>query len=121
MSARIVILSEPIDTALLAELAAEVFGDMVKFVVDVEREIVAVGGEMRVEAEALLLEDGSRQEHLWGDNFLPGEASESRVEYASLINIRPAQDSFGMFIQSEAVRRRVLEIVERWIVPGVRP
>ncbi len=120
MSARIVVLSEPIAAELLAELVAEVFGDMVKFVVDVERGIVAVGGEMHVDAEAVLLEDGSRQVDLWGGNFYPLRPRPQRIEHSSLINIRPAQDNLGMFIHSDAMRGRVSEIVERLIAPGVR-
>ncbi len=99
---------------------AEVFGDMVKFVVDVERVVVALGGEMHVDAEAVLLEAGSRHEDLWGGNFYPHRTRERRIEYGALINIRPAQDNFGMFIQSDSVKRQVCEAVERLISPGVR-
>jgi hypothetical protein len=38
----------------------------IKIVVDVRRAILAAGGEKHVDAERLLLEDGSRQEDLWG-------------------------------------------------------
>src|SRR3989449_11634574 len=48
------------------------FGDMVKYVVDVERGVVAVGGELHVDAEQVLLEQGSRQADLWGANYYPG-------------------------------------------------
>lgn len=39
----IVIISEPISTQRLAELAAELFGDMVKAVVDINRRLLALG------------------------------------------------------------------------------
>jgi len=75
---------------------------MVKFVVDVERAIAAVGGELHSDAKALLLESGSRQEHLWGANYLPGSGPEKSIEFTSLINIRPAQDNPGMEVSDPA-------------------
>jgi len=48
------------------------FGDMVKYVVDVERGVVALGGELHADAEQVLLEQGSRQADLWGANYYPG-------------------------------------------------
>jgi hypothetical protein len=48
---------DPYDLRRLVDLY---FEDMVKYVVDVERGIAAVGGEMHADAEQLLLEDGSR-------------------------------------------------------------
>ncbi len=51
----------PISTQLLKQLAAERFGDMVKAVVDVERRVMAIGGELHADEEAYLLDQGSRQ------------------------------------------------------------
>ena len=48
-----------LEPAELARLIGHPFQDMVKFVVDVERCIVALGGELHADAEALLLDDGS--------------------------------------------------------------
>ena len=45
----------------LVELATSTFGDLVKAVVDVERRIMAIGGELHADVEAALLADGSRQ------------------------------------------------------------
>lgn len=58
-----------IESAALRSLVEEFSGDMVEFVVDIERRIAAVGGEMHVDAEAVLLEDGSKHENLWGGNL----------------------------------------------------
>jgi len=80
--AGIVIVSQRIDRTELTRLVAAHFGDMVKLVVDVERGVVAVGGELHADAEQLLLEQGSRQANLWGANYYPGRdvsrASSSR-------------------------------------------
>ncbi len=86
------------------------FEDMVKYVVDVERGVIAVGGEMHADAEQMLLDDGSRQADLWGANYYPGRGREECIEYTSLINIRPAQGNRSMEIQDPAVRGRVRQL-----------
>ena len=111
MAAEIVILgNERIAPAELRRLVDLFFEDMVKYVVDVERGVAAVGGEMHADAEQALLEDGSRQADLWGANYYPGRGREGCIEYTSLINIRPAQGNRSMEIQDPAVRERVREV-----------
>src|SRR5947199_7992605 len=87
----IVIVERRIEPAELARLVLLHFEDMVKYVVDVERQLAAVGGELHAAAEQLLLQSGSRQADLWGANYHPGRAPEECIEYTSLINIRAAQ------------------------------
>jgi len=106
----VVLVESPIDPADLRRLVASHFEDMVKYVVDVERGLAAVGGELHADEEALLLEHGSRQENLWGANYYPGKGPDGCIEYTSLINIRPAQGNPSMVIGDEGVRERVREI-----------
>lgn len=70
MTVRIV--RSAITRADLVSLAQTQFGDMVKGVVDLQRRVMAIGGELHADEEAALLDDGSRQEDLWGIN-LPGK------------------------------------------------
>jgi hypothetical protein len=114
----ILLLTEPIDPAVLAELVARFFEDMVKYVVDVERGVIAVGGELHADGEAMLLEDGSRQELVWGANYYPGRGPEGCIEFTSLINIRPSRDNPSMEVQDDAVRARMKEITFRLIGRG---
>ncbi|MES1244345.1 MAG: DUF5674 family protein [Acidobacteriota bacterium] len=106
----IVIVDERIDPAELARLTHLFFGDMVKYVVDVERQVAAVGGELHADAEQLLLQGGSRQADLWGANYYPGKGPDDCIEYTSLINIRPAQGNRSMLIADSSIRDRVREI-----------
>lgn len=95
---------------------------MVKFVVDVERRIVAVGGHLHADAEALLIDQGSRQGALWGGNYYPGLDEEECVEYESLINIRPGAGNPGLEVEDRALRARVREVVLSLIGRGkLRP
>ena len=48
----------------LERIAEHIFGNMVKAVVDVDRELLAVDGELHSDLEALLIEDGSKQASL---------------------------------------------------------
>jgi hypothetical protein len=107
-----------IDTAELARLVLLYFEDMVKYVVDVERGVVAVGGEMHADAEQLLLEDGSRQGDLWGANYYPGRGRDGCIEYTALINIRPAAGNRSMEIQAPAVRERVRDLTGALVGEG---
>ena len=119
MPAEIVLLrTGRIEPAELRRLVDLFFEDMVKCVVDVERGVVAVGGEMHADAEQALLEDGSRQADLWGANYYPGRGSDECIEYTALINIRPAQGNRSMEIQDPAVRDRVRRLTVALIGEG---
>lgn len=114
----IVIVDRRIDRRELARLVHLYFGDMVKYVVDVERRVAAVGGELHADAEQLLLESGSRQADLWGGNYYPGQGHDACIEYTALINIRPAQGNRSMLIQDPGIRDRVREITVALIGEG---
>jgi len=114
----IVIVRERIDAAELARLVLLYFEDMVKYVVDVERDVVGLGGEMHADAEQLLLEDGSRQVDLWGANYYPGRGPDGCVEYTALINVRPAAENRSMEIQDPAVRDRVRDLTSALVGEG---
>lgn len=114
----ILVLKERIDAAHLRALVQGYFEDMVKYVVDVERQVVAVGGEMHADAEEVLLEDGSRQGDLWGANYYPGRGREDCIEFTALINIRPSQGNRAMLIEDPEIRERVRQITYALIGEG---
>ena len=62
-------------------MAASGFGDMVKAVVDVDRQLLAIDADLHADLESLLLESGSAQNSLWGINLYPDEA-EDFVEFS---------------------------------------
>jgi len=104
--ADVVVLERRIERADLVRLL-RLFGDMIKYVVDVERGVVAIGGELHADAEQVLLERGSRQADLWGANYYPGRGREGCIEFTSLINISPARGNRGMEVEDPAVRERI--------------
>lgn len=88
----------------------EALGSYVKVAVDIRRGILAGGGIMHADCEALLLEEGSQQSDIWGANWIP-ETRE--VQFEALINIRPRDRNLKMEIESDQIRQRVREIVEK--------
>jgi len=109
------IVRSEISRSSLAAVATTQFGDMVKAVVDVTRGIMAVGGELHADDEALLLDDGSRQADLWGVNLYPGETGESWIEFDSLINVRPAQGNRSRDVESPATRNAIRRVIQNLV------
>ena len=111
----IVIISETISALRLADLAAERFGDMVKAVVDINRRLLALGGELHSDEEALLLEQGSAQADLWGINIYPEKPRSEWVEFDSMINIRPRSGNRSRGVEDAGRRQLICEIVNSLI------
>jgi len=109
------IVRRQIPFADLDAMAKAQFGDMVKAVVDVERGLMAIGGELHSDDEALLLEDGSNQLHLWGINLYPAIGDENWIEFDSMINIRPSQGNRSRAVDDPGTRKTILAVVSRLV------
>ena len=99
----------------LQTMSQELFGDYVKAVVDVAQGIVAFGGELHADEEAELLEQGSRQEDLWGINLYPEKSKNEWIEFDSMINVRPSQGNRSRNVESEELREKVRKIINEMI------
>ncbi|MEM8638665.1 MAG: DUF5674 family protein [Cyanobacteria bacterium P01_G01_bin.54] len=87
----------------------EALGIYIKLAVDVQREILAGGGELHADCEQVLLNNGSEQANIWGADWYPLNQT---VGYESLINIRPSANNRSMEIQNLAVREMIEQIVQ---------
>jgi len=114
----IVVVSSRIDPGVLSRLVESFFEDMVKYVVDVERRVAAVGGELHADSEQVLLESGSRQNDLWGANYYPGHGEDECIEYTSLINIRPSKGNRSMVVEDAEIRDLVRDLTYHLIGKG---
>ncbi|MBN2105293.1 hypothetical protein JW835_14745 [bacterium] len=83
------------------------FKTFVKFVADIEKEILAAGGELHADTEKELLESGSKQSNLWGGNFYPWKHPNERLEYTSFINIRSRDNNTSMEVMDSEIRRKM--------------
>jgi len=87
----------------------------VKLADDIKRGVLAGGGALHADCEAVLLDEGSLQEDIWGADWIP---LSQEIRYEALINIRPRQNNLSMTILDQAVRQR-LERVVRELLQGV--
>ena len=110
-----VIIESTVALSELEGMAARSFGDLVKAVVDVELQIMAVDAELHADEEALLLTHGSRQEDLWGINLYPELPPAEWIEFDSMINIRPYHGNRSRSVDDANTRERIRSIVERLV------
>ena len=109
------IISDQISEKELREIAKDFYGNMVKGVVDVEREILAMGGEYHMDANEILIKNKSKQQDIWGFNWYFDKNGDERIEYVSLINIRPGQDNRKMEVQNAFLRDRMKSIILKYL------
>jgi hypothetical protein len=98
-------------------MAGQQFGDFVKAVVDVQRGVMAIGGELHADEEALLLQHGAHQADLWGINLYPGRPTAELIEFDSMINVRPSQGNRSRGVEDPGVRGRIQDVVRRLVGP----
>ena len=89
--------------------------DMVKGVVDIEKNELALDSELHSDLESLLIENGSLQKDLWGINIYPELDDEDFIEFDSLINIRPTDNNRSRYVEDENIRNEIIDIVNNII------
>jgi hypothetical protein len=94
-------------TPLQIQEMLQEYENMIKIVVDIRGRFLSGGGEMHSDCESALLENGSEQDDLWGANWYP---TEQRIEFESLINIRPRLGNRNILIQDENLRKQIESI-----------
>jgi len=106
-------IDKPVSLAQVIKSCNHLFDDMVKIVVDIEREVVGIDAEMHADLEAQMLDQGSEQSNLWGANIYFDKTGDDFIEYTSFINIRPRDNNRGMEVIDEEIRNKIRQIVEK--------
>ena len=91
---------------------AEMLQDQIMFikvVVDIRRGILAGGGRLHIDAEQILLADGSQQQDIWGASWTPDLQA---IDFESMINIRPRQNNHAMLITDAVICERITAVVQ---------
>ncbi len=109
------IITQSVTLNEIKAMAAATFGNLVKAVVDVDREIIAVDAELHSDLEALLLENGSKQKNLWGINLYSEIQGEEFVEFDSMINMRPSQGNRSRGVADKELREKIIGVVTKRI------
>ena len=127
------IIKDKITIEELKKMALKMFGNLVKVVVDVEKEIMVVNGELHSDEEALLIEKGSKPKNLWGINIypeivdeakalspssLPSESSikdENWIEFDSVINLKPHFGNRTRGVDNSEIKEKIIKIVNKLV------
>ena len=111
------VISKSITVEELVTEAQKIFGDMVKAVVDVEQKIMAINGELHADEEAILLEQGSKQQDVWGINLYPELYSEEDwLEFDSMINLRPSGGNNSRGVENPKVQEVIRQVVSKLVI-----
>lgn len=105
----LILLENPINEQQLKQVSEDLDG-YIKFVVDLEQDVLVAGGLRHVDAEQLLVKNGSKQSNLWGGGW---DSETDQVDYDSMINIRPNQGNLSREVLSEEIRAQILKIVNK--------
>lgn len=104
---------ENITTKELSTMAESMYGNLVKAVVDLDKNILVVDAEMHADEEEYLLKNGSKQADLWGINLYPAKfGTDEFVEFDSMINIRPRQNNMSRNVEDADIRKQIIALVK---------
>lgn len=100
----------------LKALAHEQYGDIIKAAVDVEQEIMGVGGELHVDIQSLLIDkENSQGENTWGINLYLEKTGEDFVEFDSMINLKPSLGNKTRSVENIEIQNKIKEIVNKLV------
>jgi hypothetical protein len=93
---------------MIREKVAEDLDGYVKVVVDIRQKILSAGGNLHVDGEKVLMEDGSKQADLWGGgiDFETGD-----IDFDSMINLRPGQGNKSREVLDKKIRKQMQAII----------
>lgn len=109
------IIKDQITIKELKQMSQKMFGNLVKAVVDIENKIMAIDAELHADMEVILLKNKSKQENLWGINIYPELQGEERIEFDSMINLKPSLNNRTRGVENKQIREKIIKIVNKLI------
>lgn len=110
------LIEKPITVEELVKISSNIFGDLIKAVVDVKKEVMVIDASMHADEEKYLLDAESKQDDLWGINLYPKITGDDFIEFDSMINIRPRLNNFSRSVENEEIRQKIIKIVNKLIL-----
>jgi hypothetical protein len=95
----------------LQKIADAGFGNLVKAVVDISKNIMIIDASLHADEEAYLLSLGSKQADLWGINLYPSIDGEDFIEFDSMINLRPGFGNVSRGVDDPHIREKIRKLV----------
>jgi len=77
---------------------------------------MAVDAGLHSDEEELFLQNGSRQQDLWGINIYPEKQDDSWIEFDSMINLRPTQGNCSRGIENPEIKEKIKNIVNKLVL-----
>lgn len=110
------VVKDKIKIAELKEMSKKMFGNLVKAVIDIEKNIMAVDAELHIDLEQFLIENENCQpKDLWGINIYPELNMPEKIEFDSMINLKPAWGNRTRGVNNEEIRKKIIQIIEKLI------
>jgi len=107
------IIKNKISIEELREMSKNMFGNLVKVMVDIEKKIMAVDAPMHADLLEFLIEkEQSEPKNLWGINIYPEKTGDDFIEFDSMMNLKPAFGNMTRGVDNEAIRKIIIEIVK---------
>ena len=98
----------------LKNIARAQFVGIIKAVVDVEQEIMAIGGGHHVdERDFLIKQEGSKFENLWGIDLYPERTGKDFIGLDSIINLKLSSGARGVY--HPEIQKKIRNIVEKLV------
>jgi hypothetical protein len=94
------------------EKAREIYNDYIKSVVDIENNIIAVGGEFHIDCEEALIEQGSKLENLYGGGY---RISTKEIEYMAMSNYKPSLNRNTYEIMEPSIRETIYNLTKKYV------
>ncbi|MBU2564367.1 hypothetical protein KKA23_02170 [Patescibacteria group bacterium] len=107
------LIKDQITTEELKEMSKRMFGNLVKAVIDIEKEEMVVDMELHSDGQELLIENGSINQNTWGINIYP--EMEDLIEFDSMINLKPVSGNRTRGVEDERIRERIKKIVNKFV------
>ena len=109
------IIKDKITLSELSKMAKNMFDNLIKAVIDIDKKIMVVDAPMHSDEEAELIKSGSKQVNLWGINLYPEKPGKDFVEFDSMINIKPNQGNRSRGIDDSAIQKKIIKIVRKLV------
>lgn len=113
---RTVTTDQPIGLTDLKQMSEKMYGNLVKAVVDIEKQVMLVDAELHADQEQQLLDDGAEQRNLWGINFHPAKfGTNGFIEFDSMINLRPSQKNMSRSVDDPVLQQKIRDLVSQMV------
>ena len=76
---------------------------------------MVVDASMHADEEQYLIDNGSKQDDLWGINLYPELDAEEFIEFDSMINLKPDQKNFSRSVENAGIQKKIITIVNKLI------